>query len=476
MAKYTKIPETGVAGSLSASLGKVIGLTTTTAIREIEKIRKRALYEVVSRIENLQETSEYDNISKEIEEITKSLEAVHRTVLTASKNVNRITSISDTLRIPVTALKAAILVIKVVPIPQATLPVSVTTIYSDLLETLSETVAQLEETCDSLEAVKTRIGDFLNPVQEQIQKIQSFLDNLKLQITIENPVQQSDKDKIHAVGVTDEYSRSVVNEVLLHYNDAKPLFIPIPCRRTDIDLESLQIRNKLTTAGVGTEISIGTGPGDYVKVIFSERSTVERPTEREVIPEGWTEIETKNVKWKSTGIYSKNTGKMGVWSSPEKYESKAIRGSSNSNIELTEFKVLLVDGNYYISNKPQDCIIRFKTQTEVDEFLQKILENAIKAGVSIEMQEGMQKILKEFQKESDSSATDSSLEWYRASNGVLYLIEVFNDSEIESVVPRRYAKVSTQSGVPVMIGPKTFAADRKIIIEDMKLRLDQIVS
>ena len=61
---------------------------------------------------------------------------------------------------------------------------------------------------------------------------------------------------------------------------------------------------------------------------------------------------------------------------------------------------------------------------------------------------------------------------YRAANGKDYALEIIEDNSIESSVPRRLAVAKDKIGVIVLRGQPSFSSDTKILLDELKFRLD----
>jgi ABC-type transporter Mla subunit MlaD len=85
--------------------------------------------------------------------------------------------------------------------------------------------------------------------------------------------------------------------------------------------------------------------------------------------------------------------------------------------------------------------------------------------------------LKEFQKQENSnpSITDTLLgpnNSYRATNGKTYFFDILEDSSIESTVSRRVAVAKDVTGVVVMRGIPSFSSSTKVLVEELKFRIE----
>ena len=91
----------------------------------------------------------------------------------------------------------------------------------------------------------------------------------------------------------------------------------------------------------------------------------------------------------------------------------------------------------------------------------------------------IQKILTDFQKskekfESNRDEEDKSRgkEYYIGPNGGYYSLEVLVDDSQAYITPRRYAVARDMEGIIVMKGPLSFSSSTKVLIEEIKFRID----
>jgi len=85
--------------------------------------------------------------------------------------------------------------------------------------------------------------------------------------------------------------------------------------------------------------------------------------------------------------------------------------------------------------------------------------------------------LKEFQKQENSNPliTDTLLgpnNSYRATNGKTYFFDILEDTSIENTVSRRVAVAKDLTGVVVMRGMPSFSSSTKVLIEELKFRIE----
>ena len=73
---------------------------------------------------------------------------------------------------------------------------------------------------------------------------------------------------------------------------------------------------------------------------------------------------------------------------------------------------------------------------------------------------------------SDIEREESEEYTYRSSNGKDYNLVIIEDNSIESVIPRRLAVAKDNIGVIVLRGQPSFSSDTKVLLDELKFRID----
>lgn len=91
-------------------------------------------------------------------------------------------------------------------------------------------------------------------------------------------------------------------------------------------------------------------------------------------------------------------------------------------------------------------------------------------------------IVTDIRKELDSFATiptDTRLDgrfFHRGPNGILYRLEIRTDEKSPKVAAKRFAVALDEEEVVVLEGPKSFASDTQILLNEIKFRIDNQLS
>ena len=72
---------------------------------------------------------------------------------------------------------------------------------------------------------------------------------------------------------------------------------------------------------------------------------------------------------------------------------------------------------------------------------------------------------------SDSIQNDPNF-YHTGPNGVNYKLEILTDPQSPSIAPRRFAAAKDSKGVVVLRGPKSFSSSTKVLLDEIKFRID----
>lgn len=582
MARYTKIPETNIAGSMGNMVGKAAGGISSAASATLGKM-ERDLIIISNNLSKETPSSLQQKVSpKEIQ-----LNSIERSISSVESNIRTTKTLANNVKAPVSGLKSAIRVIKMVPITQMWLPVSVTTVYSDLLEMLAETAAQLEELSDSLSSVASTAKGTLEPLEQQIQQLRELIETLKVKTSLSDSekISADDKQKLTNLGLFDKVGNGLLDSLAVGLassiagNGSKnnkisdlnsvgsgnlsnsDLTSTVGNKNVSVgnsgeinlgygiqvDLSNTELQNKVALSVPGDVVEISDGFGDYLHEVFCEsENQPPTPLERVLVPSGWTAfVPKKEPCWISKTIVSGKTQRPGTWSVPERITlpylglGKTLRqnqdsntgSNSNSNagesisyispydtlksksrekilqgggvsgtveqsvqaatdslLELQDrstqhIKILGISDILNLSTDTEnklEGILKIGGTTDLNSLIQGLVEKIDKSAISLDMKDVIRNSLRVFsgglgQKEQRSSKDLGKPYYYTSSDGTVYEMRVIIDPDSPSIAPRRYVEVLDPSGIPVLDGTKSFSSSEEILIEEMKVRLGQLL-
>ena len=87
---------------------------------------------------------------------------------------------------------------------------------------------------------------------------------------------------------------------------------------------------------------------------------------------------------------------------------------------------------------------------------------------------GVQDLIKQIQpfETVNNGAVNVEEFTYRNTQGIDYTLEIITQTEGDSIAPRRYAIAKDSIGVVILRGPSSFSSDTKILLDELKFRLD----
>lgn len=382
MARYTKIPETNVAGSMGNMIGKAAGGISSAASATLGKMERDLIV-----ISNNLDKETPSSLQQKVSPKETQLNSIERSISSVESSIRTVKTLASTIKAPVSGLKSAIRVIKMVPMTQMWLPVCVTTVYSDLLEMLAETAAQLEELSDSLSSIASTSKGTLEPLEQQIQQLRELIETLKVKTSLSDSekISADDKQKLTNLGLFDKAGNGLLDSLAMGLarsiagNGSKNGKISdlnsvgsgnlsnLDLTSTagsknvsvgnsgeinlgygiQIDLSNTELQNKVALGVPGDVVEISDGFGDYLHEVFCEsENQPSTPLERVLVPSGWSaSVPKKEPCWVTKTTVSGKTQRPGTWSVPEKItlpylgldktlrqnQSSGINGMSNSS-------------------------------------------------------------------------------------------------------------------------------------------------
>lgn len=497
MARYTKIPETNLAGTMGTVLGKTAGGICATVGATLTDLERK----VGDLCANLDKETP-SSLESKLRPIEAKLNSAENTLKKVEASIPPVKTLAKTIKVPINELKASIKVIKMIPIPQMWLAVSITTVYSDLLEMLSELVAQAEETSDGLLSVASTAEAVTEPERNRINLLREQIELLRARlsvVSVQDTASESDRDLLTNTGFFDSNGKCIL-DILLNGTKVSGMLMG-NYGDSNVDLSNAEFQNRVLLGQ--SDISLETGSGDWIQTVYKvsteEPST---PRDRKLVPEGWTEKEPQGVSWTTSTTVSGISGEVGVWAKPKQH---FFTGQSSTKLETVErgttnavLDQSIKEGSGNLEKKDQSKIVRvlvpqdilnltatekntlkgvFKiSEREVSDFLGKLMKKLDKVPFSLDMQKLLQGLMT-MQIESEKgelSENPGSIFW-TAPNGELYEFVLKEDPDSPKIAKRRYVSVRDTSGSVILEGEKSFTLKYEVLIEEMKLRVIQLI-
>ena len=92
--------------------------------------------------------------------------------------------------------------------------------------------------------------------------------------------------------------------------------------------------------------------------------------------------------------------------------------------------------------------------------------------VSKEVKDNIKDLLDTFKDTEDLDKIDNPDLSYTSDSGIVYKLEIQLDPKSPAIAPRRFAVAIAPNGVVVLKGPKSFSSSTKVLIEELKFRID----
>lgn len=491
MARYTKIPESNIAGTMGKTLGRLTGGISNSAMTTLGTLQSN-LRNIVVNLDSETPTS----LNAKLLPIEASLAAIEKSLNGVQGSAATLKTLIATLRVPVKALKASIKVIKVLPIPQMYLIVSITTVFSDLLEMLSELVAQVEEICESLESVANVILSILDPIKDSVAQIRRLISLLRARSAMSGgSMSDLDRKKLTSMGLLDSRGNNLLDAMLIGLSgtpgktgnwESRTVGTPngsggffANYGNCNINLADTELQSRVSLAEPGTSVPVPADRGDWLQFIYTtSESQPAVPVTREIPPQGWRLAPFEKNCWYSKAVVSGKSGKPESWSNPERFDSRMWVESEPSLESRQTVAVLgpvdILSLNTGLENNLEG-ILKVASGTEAEALMVKMIDRVDKSSVSADLKNSIRKLLDVLPAAQENSLTEDSKYTYTAPDGTVYSLKIVIDSESPSIAPRRYVSVTDPGGTVVLEGTKTFTTSADVLISEMKVRLGQLL-
>lgn len=471
--------------------------------KEVTALLDRASKQVASLV------TEYNKLVQRVrKQVNTTLGVIEASLTVIITAIETLRAIIITLKIPVAALKAAILIIKMIPLPQRYLIVSFTILESDLLEMMTELVTQVDEIIDAIERVLSGIIAALTPLRDRIRRIRAMLSMFEVNNLLLS-ASPSDIDVLDRAGLYDRNSgQSLFNIIQDGQNGRSNWEIygrPGNGQNYyDIDLTDPRIGNQLRLANPGDYIQYQSDTsGSYMEDYYKwDRNQPPYPSGRPE-DEGWSRYPTdpnldqqgdslwhiRTLETGDGGIYG--GGFSGSWEADEVKDWKDLLDTFGKFKDFLTGKMsvsgsqgwvydplqgwsyvggVLVLGENNFDQKPG--ILK---PTSWDALELAALNKLRDIPLSTDLRDSLTNLWQTLAAEEAGTTTmvDDAVA-YRAANGELYYLRVVEDEHSPRVAVRRYVQVKDESGTVILEGIKTFSLNKESLITEMKLQLDQL--
>lgn len=422
---YVNIPNSGLGGSVAKIVGKMQGQVMSKVLDTATNITNK-----LNR-EGCPENNEVQRLRNKLNQANNAISAVQ-------SRLAKFKSLPGKLKTPLSGLEKALLIIKLLPIPQSVppgfgIPVNISMKFADIMHLLKELIKQIDELIESIEAVLETPSLALNSLKRNLGAADNACKSCEIEAALKaqlanGNLSQKDLDEL---GLTDDDGDMIFSNLgpqLLAGTSNKGL--------TNSTKDSLKNTSDLNrkgkwTVGDGTDGSgddSNTGDGTGGSGQGSKNLAAGRKYLKDQILK-YEDIEYICLKDHLARKFPPNQD-------PE-YWSSLDDAFSKSNNTIIDGLRKLTDGN-----------IDKDTKGLIKSFLDNL-------------------------KQDDGSKTDQNADYYhRGPNGDLYKLEIVADIDSPSIAPRRFAVAKDTSDVIVLRGPKSFSSSTQVLLDEIKFRID----
>jgi len=427
---YVNIPNSGLGGSVAKIVGKMQGQVMSKVLDTATNITNK-----LNR-EGCPENNEVQRLRNKLNQANNALSAVQ-------SRLAKFKSLPGKLKTPLSGLEKALLIIKLLPIPQSVppgfgIPVNISMKFADIMHLLKELIKQIDELIEAIEAVLETPALALNSLKRNLGAADSACKSCEIEAALKaqlanGNLTQKDLDDL---GLTDDDGDMIFSNLgpqLLAGTSNKGL--------TNSSKDSLKNTSDLNrkgkwTIGDGTD---GSGTGDGIEGSGTGDGTGGSGEGNKNLTAGRKYLKDQILKYEDVEyicLKDHLARKLPPDQDPE-YWSSLDDAFGKSNNTIIDGLRKLTDGN-----------IDRDTKGLIKSFLDTL-------------------------KQDDGSRTGQDADYYyRGPNGDLYKLEIVADIDSPSIAPRRFAVAKDASGVVVLRGPKSFSSSTQVLLDEIKFRID----
>ena len=477
MGRFTRIPETNLAGALGGTIGQaagtVIGNVKLTAETKVQK-ELDDIYQKLTTGYPLSQP-DLDKTQVKLDRVEETVHTLEKSILAVEKSASVLETTASSVKVPVVALKVTLNITKYLPLPQAPLVTSVSALQADLIQTLSELVAQIEQVVGTLLTTVKLLLEFLQKLKTLLEKFKRIINLLKINLAfLDTNISEHDQEVLKNTGIIDTEGTLIFNQLLTGLRIPDPSIIWIGNYRT-IDTGSLVVENQVKSAEPGTSIYVSIGSvGTWITEVYSTSDKKpKKPVGQDLVPRGWSAtFPTGERGWSSRGTVSGLTGKVLSWTEPvaclvagnwidikPETEKVNIFRMSEGKLQVSSFN--LEEANAVVLSGPDEAYLA--TLNLLQDLDQSPLSQDLKNKLTIEINP-----------QEDQSEPGTTAEWYLSGSGDKYKMSLKASSVSPRIATLRYIEVTDETGTVVYEGSQTFATDPRILFEETRVKLTQL--
>ena len=433
---YVNIPNSGLGGSVAKIVGKMQGQVMSKVLDTATNITNK-----LNR-EGCPTGNETQRLRQKLDQANKALAAVQ-------SRLAKFKSIPGKLKAPLSGLEKALLIIKLLPIPQSVppgfgIPVNISMKFADIMHMLKELIRQIDELIESIEAVLETPALALSSLKRNLGAADSACKSCEIEAALKAQLDNGNltQKDLDDLGLTDDDGDMIFSNLgpqLLAGTSNQGL-----TNSTKDSLKSTSDKNRKGKWTVGSKDGDGDGTdGDGTGI-------------------GGDGTGTGGDGADGTGTGKNLTaGRKYFKGDILKYQNIeyiCLKDHTARTLPPDEDKEYWssLDDAFASSNKTIIDGLRKLTDGDIDKDTKKLIKD----------------FLASLKQEDGSKTSKDSRYYHRGPNGDLYLLEIIADPDSPSIAPRHFAVAKDTSDVIVMRGPKSFSSSTDVLLDEIKFRID----
>ena len=385
---------------------------------------------------------------------------------TLTSSMGTFAAIPKSLKAPIGGLKAAVKIILSLPIPQAFphvqvgppgLPVNITTKYADTLNLLKEFIAAMEITADAIDFSLKNVSNSVSLISARVKDLEAPIKACKIENALKSKLTKEQAKNLKLLDENGDYITSTLGSKVLEESNTRPAADQVKLnlsKSLGLDVNIKGAKSIDFILGLkDSPIKEGVSDGDAYRLT---------PPGSIKLPNG----ETQNLTGKEFAIMAQ-TGldDEGLPIFDVKYETVTslkpggLTGKSQALAELDTVLAELSD--------------RLNAQALTDDSDTNNLTAEASLDIAVdtlqEIQAALTDLSKDLVTEEKEELTDPEL-FYKG-----YQLKIISDPSSPKLAPKHFA-IGIKDGKQEIKGPSSFSSSKKVLLDEIKFRIDNQLS
>ena len=430
---YVNLPRPQLQGAIAKIVGKMQGTVVSKVVESGTKITNSL---------NRQGCPTPDQTAR----LRKQLDQNKNSLQKVQGRLNKFKSLPGKIKAPLGGLKAALKIILTLPIPQGVgippgpagglilgLPINITTKYADTMHLLKEFISQIDEIVIALEAVMSTPSNTLKSVGRNIGAADTAVKCCEVEAALKGQLDEGNivKSDLDELGLLDDDGEMIFSTL-----GPKLLALVSNDGLTNSSKDSMKNKSDLNNRGKWYTEDDGTG----------EDGTGEDGASGQ--GRGIAYKKDDKVKYKGTEYICLKDHTSSEKNAPPTKEFWGSLDPNDPNNAVNSSVNSLLDG----LRKLNDSNINKDTK----DIIRGLLDNFNDIGKG--------------DRQGDSKF------FHTGPNGIVYELQIKKDPTAPPIAPRRFAVAIDPNGAEMFKGPKSFASQVEVLLEEIKFRIDNQLS